>query len=155
MASSTPKTIVRQWPSQAGPKYFEGIAGTSIITPGEELDFSSGNLILNLQAGTGGAEQPQKMVAVESETASTSAGTAAINQDYAAGDTVRYVIPVPGAVLYMYLKSGENVARGDALVPDGAGSLQKRTGTIEPARYYADEAVNASGGRTRIHARAA
>ena len=76
---------------------------------------------------------------------------AAIAQDYASGDTVRYVIPQPGDMLYLWLKSGENVAYGAGLETATAGQLQAvTTGTII---VVAEEAVNASGGAARIKVR--
>lgn len=156
MASSTPYTIVREWPDYTGPKFQEGLAAAA-IGPGELIDKdSSGNLILN--ADSAGTVPVKKMVAVESPTADASSASAAIDQDYASGDTVRYVVPQPGSRLYMYLANGENVSEGDPLTSDGAGALEAitvtgTTGVDQAIVCYADEDVNASGGRSRIHVR--
>lgn len=156
MASSTPHTIVVEWPDYTGPKRLEGIAAAA-IGPGELIDKDdSGELILN--ADSGGTVPVKRMVAVESPWADTSSGNAAIDEDYASGDNVQYVIPQPGSRLYMYLANGENVSEGDPLTSDGAGALEAitATGTSEVDRAivgYADEDVNASGGRSRIHVR--
>lgn len=156
MASSTPHTIVREWPGQFGPALLEGIAAAA-IGPGELLAFDGdGDLILNpISAGTAPVS---RMVAVESPTADTSSASAAIDQDYPSGDTVRYVIPQPGSRLYMYLATGENVSKGDPLTSDGAGALEAITlaGTtsIDQAIVgYADEDVDATSARKRIHVR--
>ncbi len=154
MASSTHKTILIEWPTQSGPKFKEALAGGAGITPGELLDFDgSGDVIVNVQP-SGGTQPLQKMIAMESPTADTDAGTAAIDTDYADGDTVRYIVPIRGTVLYMWLKDGETSAIGDPLSNDGAGALVVHTmGTVTvPDGFigYAAEVVAASGAAARI-----
>lgn len=156
MAKSTPNTIVREWPQRTGPSHQEALAAAA-IGPGELVDKDgSGDLILN--ADSAGTVPVKKMVAIESPTADTSSANSAIDQDYDSGDTVRYVIPAPGSRLYMYLSSGENVSEGDPLTSDGAGALEAitltgTTGVDQAIVCYADEDVNASTGRSRIHVR--
>lgn len=156
MASSTYKTIVVQWPSRTGPRLKEALAAAA-IGPGELLQFdANGALILNADAA--GVAPINKMVAVESPIASTLT-TAAIDQDYASGDTVRYVVPEPGAVLYMWLADGEDVAKGAALTSDGAGALEAAvlgTALMPDSIFgYAFEAKAASGSAERILVEAA
>jgi hypothetical protein len=66
-----------------------------------------------------------------------------------AGEAVPYVIPLRGDHLYMFLKTGNNVAAGALLEAAGAGNLQAvSTGA---ALFRALEAVNnASGSDARI-----
>jgi hypothetical protein len=156
MASATYKNIVVEWPAYSGPRYKEALAAAA-IKPGELLEFDgSGDLILSsLGSGT---VPVQKMVAVESPLA-TPGSADAIDTDYASGDTVRYVVPLPGAVLYMEVADGETTAIGDPLIGDGAGALVVATAaaTIHDQAVigYAMEVVTASGATARCLVEAA
>lgn len=151
MASTVYKTIVIQWPVRTGPRLKEALCAAA-IGPGELLEFDANDaLILNAQAA--GVEPVNKLVAVESPIASDLTA-AAIDQDYASGDTVRYVVPLPGAVLNMFLADGETVVKGDGLVSDGAGALELvalGTALMPDSIFgYAFEDKAASGSAARI-----
>lgn len=154
MAATGFNTVIVRWPNQSGPKFYEKLAAAA-INPGELLDVdSNGDLILNADAV--GTIPIKKWVAVESPMADTSIATAAIDQDYASGDTVRYIVPPQGAELYMWLASGENVAEGAELTSDGAGALEAiNIATTESSVAFAAEAVDASASRLRIRAQIA
>lgn len=85
----------------------------------------------------------------------------AIDATYAAGTTVPYIFASAGDVLYMLLKTGNNIAKGAPLESAGAGNLQTATtpiaGTsVDSLVGYAEEAVNnASGSDARIRVRIA
>ena len=153
MSSSTPATIVLEWPTFDGPKYKEALAAAA-IKPGELLELnSSGALILNQYAG--GTVPAQKMVAVESMTSDPTSSSEAIDQDWASGDTVRYVVPLRGSVLYMELEDGQTTAIGNALGSNAAGALEVLTvtgTTTVPGSIvgYATEVVAASGSTARV-----
>ncbi len=157
MASSTPHTIVVEWPTHDGPKFQEALAFAA-IGPGELVTKDSNGRLIIAGAWAGGTTPVPRWVAVESPTAATAGSTNAIDTDYASGDTVRYVEPPAGALLYMYLASGENVALNAPLAPDGAGALEASVdGTMVVGAFvgWANEAVNASAGLLRIHVRMA
>ncbi len=76
---------------------------------------------------------------------------------YASGDRVRYADCAPGTIVYAHLASGQNVAKGDPLMSNGAGFLTAHTGT-NVGLATADEDANAStgvaaGGSIRFRAR--
>lgn len=156
MASSTPHTIIREWPGHDGPKFQEALAFAA-IKPGELVyKNTAGKLILNADAG--GTIPIPKMVAVESPWAATSGSTNAIDTDYASGDTVRYVEPPTGAVLYMDLADGTTAVIGSRLTSNGAGALQLAVDAnlVDDGLVgYATEAVTASGATARCHVRIA
>ena len=157
MASTVYKTIVVQWPVRTGPRLKEALAYAA-IGPGELLKFNDSDALI-LNSDSAGTVPVNKLVAVESPIAST-LSSAAIDQDYSSGDTVRYLVPLPGAVLNMWLASGENVAKGAALTSDGAGALEAisptGTTTVPGSIFgYAFEDKDASGAIARILVEAA
>ena len=121
MASSVYHTIVVNSTDSLMRK--EALAGGTII-PGQLLTWSSGTLIPHVSAaGVVGA----KMVAVETLTPDA-ATTAQIDVTYPSGDTVYYVTPRPGDMLYMFLATGENASIGSLLTSKGVtGALQVTT----------------------------
>ena len=109
---------------------------------------------------TAGGNREGNKVAVDNLFSPPSAG-AAIDATYAAGVTVPYVYGVTGDVLYMLLKTGNNVAKGAPLESGGAGNLQAAaapaaTVPADSIVGYAEEAVNnSSGSDARIRVRMA
>lgn len=146
MAKSTPNIICLQVNGGERPIFEK--KSSAAVTPGELLAIGATTLAAY---GTAAKAVGFLMaVAVENPYAPDPTA-AAIAQDYASGDTVRYVIPQPGDMLYMWLKSGENVAYGAGLETATAGQLQAvTTGTIIAV---AEEAVNASAAAARIKVR--
>lgn len=69
---------------------------------------------------------------------------------YDVGDQVRYGVFQRGAEIQAWLKTGNNVAIGDALASAGAGNLQKAATTVgaddEEIVGYAIEALNNAAG---------
>jgi hypothetical protein len=128
------------------------------IRPGMLLAVGTTNTVKPHAVATGNKEGVK--VAVDNLFAAPSAG-AAIDATYAAGVTVPYVFGSPGDVLYMLLKTGNNIAKGAPLESGGAGNLQAATtpvaGTsVDSLVGYAEEAVNnASGSDARIRVRIA
>jgi hypothetical protein len=82
-----------------------------------------------------------------------------VDNSYASGDRVQYVIAQRGDVLYMWLTTSMTVTRGDVLFSAGDGDLQESTldATIvdDALVGYADEAVTTTGTRARIRVRIA
>ncbi|KKL21986.1 hypothetical protein LCGC14_2439980, partial [marine sediment metagenome] len=86
-----------------------------------------------------------------------------IDDAYAAGDTVKYIVCPAGTEIYAFLDGGENVSKGDALIPSGDGSLLAFIESTHEAGIivaYALEAVNisaqsAGGTQARIRVEAA
>jgi hypothetical protein len=128
------------------------------IRPGQLLAFGTTNTVKPHAVATGNKEGVK--VALDNLYAPPASGSA-IDATYAAGYTVPYIFASPGDVLYMLLKTGNNVAKGQALESGGAGNLQAGTtpiaGTsVDSVVGYAEEAVNnASGSDARIRVRIA
>lgn len=144
MASSTPNIVLLEINGTERPIYEK--KSSAAVKPGEALAEAATTVAPN---GTAGADL---LVAVALENPFAPDPTAsALSQSYASGDTVRYVYPQPGDKLYMWLKSGQNVAYGAKLELATAGQLQ----AITTGKFVAvaDEAVNASGGVKQIRVR--
>lgn len=128
------------------------------IRPGMLLAWGTTTTVKPHAVATGNKEGNK--VAVDNLFSPPSAGNA-IDSTFAAGSTVPYVFGSPGDVLYMLLKTGNNITRGQALESGGAGNLQAATtpiaGTsVDSLVGYAEEAVNnASGSDARIRVRIA
>lgn len=146
MASSTPNIVVLQVNGDSRPIFEK--KSSAAVTPGTLLAIGATTLAEQGTAAKTG--NFLKAVAVENPYAPDPT-VAALAQDYASGDTVRYVMPVSGDMLYCWLKSGQNVAYGATLETATAGELQATTTGAVVA--VAEEAVNASGGATRIKVR--
>lgn len=159
MAATTAKTILLKINGGERP-YFEAKANVA-LTPGELLKWSADDE-LDPHSMAGGNAQP--LFAVENPYDDDNT-VAAIDSDYALGDTVRYVVAQPGDEIYAFLADGENVAKGDPLESDGAGALQAHTapsidesGSDTTTIYYraivawaAEDKDNSAGGaRARI-----
>jgi hypothetical protein len=75
-----------------------------------------------------------------------------IADPFAIGDLVPYVIGKKGAQLFVFVKAGENIAAGEALVSAGDGTLVSITNAsavsagIKAVVGYAVEAIDLSGG---------
>jgi hypothetical protein len=154
MASTTYHTIIIRGNPYAEDLFYDRdtedgvVAAATTIQPGQliELD-GSGNF---QEHSTAADAEFETMVAVEDPYPVTPTSVA-IDANYVVGDLLRYVVPRQGNVLYMWLANGENVAKGAALEADGNGDLQAlTTGKVVG---YANEAVNATGGRSRIKTR--
>lgn len=146
MASSTPNIICLQVNGGERPIFEK--KSSAAVTPGELLAIAASTLAAyGTAAKTGNF---LKAVAVENPYAPDPT-TKAIDQDYASGDTVRYVIPQPGDMCYLWLKSGENVAYGATLETATGGQLQAVTSGAVVA--VAEEAVNAASAAARIKVR--
>jgi hypothetical protein len=118
------------------------------FTPGHLIEFNANDRLQKHSTSGGWAA---RMFALEADYIGNGISTA-----YASGDRVVYADCVPGNIVYAFLASGQNVARGDYLMSNGAGLLTARTSTnIGVAQ--ADEDVNATSGSgtggVRIRAR--
>jgi len=157
MASTTPHTIVlrsnnrdngMQRPMEAP------VQAAATVKPGMLLDFGTTNTVK--PHATAGGNRNGNKVAIDNPWA-TDTTVAAIDASYTAGQTAGYVHGVPGDVLYMWIKTGSNVAKGAALESAGTGALQAAAGTaVDSLVGYAEEAVNnATGSDGRIRVRMA
>ena len=114
-------------------------AGT--ITPGMLLAYDS-TLDVKAHDAAGGPASP--MFALEYDFTGGD-----IDDDYAADDQVKFRVFSPGARVYAWLASGQDVAAAEFLTSNGAGLLTAASaGDIVVAQ--AIEAVDASGANTRI-----
>jgi hypothetical protein len=128
------------------------------IRPGMLLAVGTTNTVKPHAVATGNKEGVK--VAVDNIFAAPASGSA-IDATFAAGTTVPYIFASPGDVLYMLLKTGNNITKGQGLESGGAGNLQAATtpiaGTsVDSLVGYAEEAVNnSSGSDARIRVRIA
>jgi hypothetical protein len=116
-------------------------AAGGAITPGHLIEKNASDEVV-VHATAAGAVA-QTAFALEDQ-----AQGRGIDDAYAAGERVVYQVFTPGEEVYAILENGANVAIGAALESNGAGELQARTTGQVVA--FALEAVNASGGATRI-----
>lgn len=149
---ATPKKVLLL----GDPLQKEAVAA-SAITPGELLEWDASG---DLQAHSTADGNAAKMFARENPFQNTVSGTAAIDTDYSAADTVMYYVCRRGDVVYAFLAAAENVSKGDALSSDGAGALQAVTAAAATSQAqrdgivgYAAEAVDNSGGGSRVRIR--
>ena len=146
MASSTPHTILLQVNGLERP-VFEKLAGAATIKPGHLLVTNGADVVINPTAKAALV----RMVAIEHGFRNTTGTTLNIETAYADNDTVPFVYPQAGDLVYMVLESGENVAAGAALEAADAGELQAFTDGFVIG--HAEEACNAAGAATRIKVR--
>lgn len=132
-----PNTIVLK----GDPIRKEGLAGQA-ITPGQLLEWFAGPDRLMLHSTSGGAAQA--MFAVEEDIVGDE-----ISDAYASGSTVQYVVARKGDEIFAYLASGQNVAKGTALMSNGSGQLTTRTSTNYVVAF-AHEDKDATGGAARV-----
>ncbi len=154
MASSSPHTILLKTATNEflQKELRAGIAG---ILPGDLLDISSGSFI-----PFSGAKGVNAIPRFALESAYSDDHTvAAINDPYAASDTVFSVIAQEGDEVYAWLADGESVSVGDKVVAAGsaapgdlaaAGTAAATGATIEAVIGRAMEAVTASGSHARL-----
>ena len=139
-----PNTIVLK----GKPLRKEAPAGAA-VTPGDLVDFSSGDLIRHANAGQNAAPR----FAVENDLIGSG-----ITDNYASGFTMRYVMSSPGDEVYGLLASGQNVSQGAFLESAGNGSLQAYTNQSGQNVYVAaivavaaEDKDNSSGDATGPH----
>ena len=127
---------------------FERQANTATIKPGHLLEMlSTGKVQANGTAGIDGLV----MVAVEHGFRNTVGTALNIDTAFAEGDSVTFVYPQSGDLLYMFLKQGQNVAAGARLEAATGGELQAVT-SGKPL-FVAEEAADASSAVVRVKAR--
>jgi len=158
MASSTPSTIVLRSNNRDNgmERVHEAPCQAAVtIRPGMLCAYGTTNTIKPHAVAVGNKEGVK--VAIDNWQATGSG----IDTVYNAAETVRYLFASPGDVLYMLLKTGNNVAKGGPLESGGAGNLQVGTtpvaGTsVDSVVGYAEEALNnATGSDARIRVRIA
>jgi len=153
MASSTPHTIVLRSnnPDNMMQRVKEAPCQAAVtIKPGMLIERGTTNTVKPHATAGGNAA---RMVAIENPWSDHGSG-AAIDHDYAAGETVFYIDALPGDVLYMFLEDEGNVAIEAALESNGAGALQALAGSaVEGMIGYAEEAVNNTGGSGDVRIR--
>lgn len=99
-------------------RHEEGVAGGT-VKPGHLVALNSdGEIVVHPTSG-GPAEA---LFALEDALQGRTIDTA-----YAADDVVAIVVAEKGDVVYAWLNVGESVAKGDYLVSNGDGTLQKRS----------------------------
>jgi hypothetical protein len=133
MASTTPNIILLATNGEQRP-VSEGIAHEA-ITPGQLVRVRTANGKIEKHGTAGGPTN--RMFALENPYIDPSS-TKAINTNWAADGTMRYVYAQSGDVVYAWLADGQNVTAGAPLQSNGAGALTALTG----------QAVNEAGSAT-------
>lgn len=147
MASNTPNQVLLNVNGDERP-VDERRAAAADIKPGHLLALSGGQVIRHATAGA----PLVKRVAIEHGFRNTGA-TKNIETPYPTGDTVPFIYPQPGDLLYMILRQGENVAAGALLEAATDGEVRAyTTGYVIGA---AEEAANATAAPVRIKVRIA
>lgn len=134
------------------------------ITPGDLIEIRTDGDVQSHSTAEGNSAG---LVALESTSEESPAGTKQIDHDYDDGDSVRYARTKPGGLYYMWLDAGENVDAGDFLSSAGNGNLKAEAVTVDPTattaesvaaaaiQFQAVEDVDNSGGTTRTRILAA
>jgi hypothetical protein len=154
MASSTPHTILIRVNGGERPIY-EAPAHTANVTPGDFLLLTGSGVTPNASAGDADGEC---LVAVENPYLDPRVDTSPAidtDYDYASGETVRYIIPQRGDIVYAWLETSGNVALGAALeIGSQAGTLQAlASGRL--LAFAAEALNNSSGSPARLKVRIA
>ena len=152
MASTTAHTIIIQSnnPDNMAQRIHESPCQAAVtIVPGMLLDWGTTNTVK--PHATAGGNAVGRKVAVENPWSDHGSGQA-IDHAYAAGESVGYIDAAAGDVLYMFLETAANVAKGAPLQSNGAGALEAHVaGAVEGIIGYAYEALNnATGSNARI-----
>jgi hypothetical protein len=152
MAGSAPKRIVIE-ARDGDIMVKEALAGEAGIGPGDLLEYST-SVGTVLRHNTGSGAVTPKMVALE-KWWNDDDDNDAIDVDYANGDVLRYGVPLPGDVLYMWLASGQNASALDYLASDGDGALTieaaiDATDLVHSIVGIAAAASNATAALTRV-----
>jgi hypothetical protein len=116
-------------------RYEEGRAGATIM-PGMLIALNSSAVYVPHPTADGGSEV---CIALEDALQGRT-----IDDAYASGELVRFIIPVRGDVVLALLEAGQNVTDGTKLVSNGAGYVQAQTGEDADAILVALEDRNAN-----------
>jgi len=119
------------------------------ITPGMLLEFNANDKLQKHSTSGGDAAA---MFALEEDYVGNP-----VTEAFTAGDRVPYADCGKGTIVWAHLASGQNVARGDFLMSDGAGFLTAKTSTnfvVAQADEDADASTGvAAAGSLRFRAR--
>lgn len=118
----------------------EGVLGAGVCTPGMAIELQAAGTFL--QQSSAIATALKKAVKIVKEDALQ--GRTLLDA-YASGERVFYYIPLPGDIINLFVKSGQNIVVGDNLVVEGTGSglFIEAAGTEVKFQF---EALESSGG---------
>lgn len=133
-----PKTI-----SLKGEAVLKERIANAAITPGDLVEvMSTGKVRRFALAGTAA----QRAFALEQDLIGRG-----IDDDYAAGEQIRYGVFAPGAEVYAWLVTGESCSIGDFLESAGNGKLQVQSTPVEMSNVgIALEAVTGGASPKRV-----
>jgi len=140
---STKRKIILRGPFE----YYEFPADAA-LTPGDYIRLNSDGEVARNSVVTVGV--PHYAMFAEADTLQGKT----IDDDYAAGDIVRCIVPQRGAVVHVTLAVSQTIVIGDVLAPDNAGNFIKlNQGTSAEGMLVAKEAVTTDGStKQRIEA---
>lgn len=122
MASSAENTIMVQFNNKDNSRPIFTQEADAALTPGELVEMNTDEELAAHDAANGAVQVP--MIVVENPYADDNT-VAAIDHDYAAGESARYVVPAAGDILNVFIKASETIVKGVTfLASDGAGALQ-------------------------------
>lgn len=129
----------------------EGLVGVA-FTPGHLVELYNASGTAKYRKHSTAGEKCERIVALETPYAgatSTSVEARTIDTAYTAGERAQLGVMEPGAVAYVYIKSGENIAIGDKLVSNGDGTLREKdaegsAADLEHTLAIAEEALDLS-----------
>lgn len=141
-----PNTIILRGDAFTAREDFSNVA----ITPGMLLSFAANDRLVP-HASAGGPAG--RMFALEVDYVGNTVTTASVS-----GERIPYADCSTGMIVWAHLASGQNVAKGAALMSNGAGYLTAHTPQTSTAVAQADEDADAStgiaaGGSLRFRAR--
>lgn len=154
MASTNPHTIMIGKNSH-GPWVIHEAEADAALTPGELVEFNTDEELAPHDDANGPIQVP--MIVVENPYADDNT-VQAIDHDYAAGESARYVIPQSGDVVYAFIEANATLVKGVTfLASDAAGALQAivpdGTTVVTAVLFVADEDASVGGTRERHRVR--
>ena len=152
MASTTPNWTLLQVNGSERPIYSDKKAGAA-IKPGHVCGLAAGNVINPVTAADA---LVANIIAVEASWANTDTTQTVQEQPYGVGDTVNYIYPQSGDLLYLHLAASQSAVVGSPLATAGTAGEVSVEATNKDATILAvaEEAVTTAAGETkRIKAR--
>ena len=129
-------------------RYEEAVA-VGIVSPGMLMEMDSAGKVLAHSVAGGNAEGDERLIAMGDSLQGKN-----VDQAYAVGDIVPFMIPKSGDVFAILLAAEENITAGDELTSKGDG-LFKGGATTDNRMFEALETLDLTGGaNTLIRARA-
>lgn len=126
--------------TEATPQVLEAPANIA-ITPGTIATLSSGKFIAHATGGGRG-----RVFVIQDNYLALEG----VDTQIAANDTALGLIPLDEQLFYVRVATGNNLAKGDPLVSNGAGLLAKGATTGHHILFWAEETYNNASGASQL-----